>query len=72
MLGHSESFCFHLMTVGTSQARECFKSLDEAGLRAPIPFSYGKVGDDERHMTAFRVSFWVLDNRLWFDVPNFN
>ena len=28
------------------QARECFRALDEAGLRAPLPISHGKVGLD--------------------------
>lgn len=31
-----------------AKARECFKALDEAGLKAPIPLSYGQIGDDER------------------------
>ncbi len=29
------------------EARETFKALDEASLRAPIPLSKGKVGENE-------------------------
>ena len=41
------------MIMVTPQARECFKALDSAALRAPVPVSCGKVGDNESDMALF-------------------
>lgn len=38
------------MMIVKPQARECFKALDKAALRAPVPVSCGKVGEDESFM----------------------
>lgn len=36
--------------------------MDEAGLRAPIPFSFGRIGDNDSGMLAFNFhsSPWLL------------
>ena len=43
------SFLQNLLSL---KARECFKALDEAALRLPVPMSYGKVGGDQRYFVA--------------------
>ena len=60
ILHHFSCFIsFHIFFVRFSyacififEARECFKALDDASLRAPIPFSLGKVGDDSRYLAT--------------------
>lgn len=39
-----------IIWVSCTQARECFKAFDQAGLRAPFPLSYSKVGDVDRSL----------------------
>ena len=41
-----------LRNLWSLKARECFKALDEAALRLPVPMSYGKVGGDQRYFVA--------------------
>lgn len=33
-----------------AEARECFKALDEGGLRAPVPISLGKIRENESYL----------------------
>ncbi len=39
--------------VVQNEARECFRAFDEANLRANVPISYGRVGDDDSRWDAF-------------------
>lgn len=40
------------------KAREAFRSLDEAGLRAPVPLSHGRIGMEDR-FSAFFSEKWT-------------
>ena len=42
-------------TRRSTEARECFRALDAANLRAPLPVSFGRIGADSRawaHLTS--------------------
>lgn len=48
------------------EARECFKALDDANLRANIPISYNKIGDDESSWGELSAKDFIIYSQLFF------